>query len=531
MTATVRSTLGAALVAASAGCGWNHLPDGQLTYFGAYWDANDVVPTVDGLYVRLLNAGAITLIGNDGSASRVDLGEGRVTRMDRAPDGKTVVAFVERYTCAPEDPKDAKRVERPEDCADVGAPVEITTELTLVSGGAVVSAQPVSGAYNQVAFSDDGRHAVAYLDFTQDLVVNEVLNLTGVVVVDLVAGTSQLVPVGFAADRVLFVEDDGGQAVQAVVVSRNAVALVDLLTDPPVRTTTFPLSLDPDTIVDPIGIDLTPDGRYALLSARGSSDLYALDLDVKAINIIELSGPPGAMAVDAPADRTVLVYPNQPTVDLLEHEFFDTTTLTLDEPMNQITLTGAEALLWTTAGHDLYRLDLDSTDLVEYRLQNPADALYLAPTGEFAVALTREEGSFSDGVDAVYDTHPGMEVVDLRTDDSEPFLLEARGLGVAFSSGGGALNALVLQQGIDYLYRLDLYSRETEEIELSAAPIAIGAMPDGRFYITHDRPLGLVSFLDPITGEITSVAGFATDGALDPIELMASGDDGQEGAR
>lgn len=499
-------------------CGWGHLPHQDDIYLDlALWDPRGAVPTLDGLYVPLPSAGALVLIDRDGKTSLVDVDEGRVTRIDAAPDGQTILAFVERYVCTDEDAK--RDVDTIEECE---GDIEVTTELTLVRGGEVSTSQPVSGAYNAVAFSEDGRHAVAYLDFSQGVDVDSVLNLTGVVVVDLAAQQNQLVAVGFAADRVLFVENDLGEAERAVVVSRNAVAVIDLLADPPEVTVTFPLTLDPDTVVDPVGIDLTPDGRYALLSARGSSDLYALDLEVNAINIVELAGAPGAMAVSGPADRTVLVYPGQPVVELLDHAFFDVQSIPLDESMDRITLAGEQAVLWdSTGGHDLYRLDLETDDLVEYVLQNPAVSVTLAPTNEFAVVLTRAEGSFGgDGVDAIYDQHPGMEIVDLRTDDTEPFLLEGQGLGVAFATDGTYLQALVLQQDVDYLYRLDLYTRESAEIELSAPPVAIGAMPDGRFYITHDRALGLVSFLDPANGRITEVAGFASLGIIDPIELV-----------
>lgn len=510
------------LALALGGCGWNALPHQASTTSEALWDADAVVPTVDGLYVRLPRAGALSLLRPGGEARRIDLGEGRVTRIDAAPDLRTVVAFVERYVCTTTDRRERRRIEHPSDCRNDD--LEVTTEVDLVADGKVTAKQALSGAYNQLKFSRDGRFAVAYLDLTEELQVDAVLNLTGVVVIDVEAGTSRVVPVGFAADRVLFVEDpETGEAVEAVVVSRNAVAVVDLAAEAPEVVVTFPLTLDPDTVVDPVGIDLTPDGRYALLSARGSSDLYALDLEVQSINIVELAGPPGAMAVSAEGNRTVLVYPGAPLVELLDHQFFDTERLALDEPMDRIEVAGQQAVLWSPSGrHDLYRLDTRSGDLVEYRLQNPATELFLAPTREFALVLTRPEGGGGTGVDGLYDLHPGMEVVDLRTDRSEPFVLEGQGLGVAFArdDAGTTLNALVLQRGVDYLFRLDLYTREVEEIELEAPPIAIGSMPDGTFFITHDRALGLVSFLDPSSGKITTASGFAAAGALDLIDLV-----------
>ncbi len=48
----------------------------------------------------------------------------------------------------------------------------------------------------------------------------------------------------------------------------------------------------------------------------------------------------------------------------------------------------------------------------------------------------------------------------------------------------------------------------------------IGEMPDGSFYITHDSPLGLVSFLDPTDpSAIETVSGFATLGLFDDDKL------------
>ena len=502
-----------------AGCGWNNLPQQDRVGLNqALWDPAGAVATDDALYVRLPNAGSVVRIVRNVDPMRIDIGEGRVTQIAAAPDGETVVAFLERYLCTLEDPREARRVDTVEDCPP--ADLEIETEISLIEGSDVANGQSVNGAYNAVEFSQDGRFAVAFVDFSQDVSLDGVVNLTGIVVIDLQDNRSQLVTVGFAPDQVLFTYDDIGNTRSAVVLSRNQVANVDLLADVP-RVTRFPLTLDPDTTRDPTGVALTPDGRYALISTDGSSDLYAIDLQNESINIVDLSSAPATIGVDSAEDRTVLVYANRPVVEVMEHDFFGVDTISLDESMNQITTVEGTALLWSTSTRkDFYRLVLENNELIEYRLQNPALALHVAPTNEFAIALTRAEGGSGTGIDAIYDANPGMEIIDLGDDDSEPFILEGVGLGVAFASDEANLNALVLQQGVDYLFRYDLYARQASEIELSAPPIRIGSLSDGNFWITHDSPLGLISFFDPTNGEITEVSGFAALGLVDPIELI-----------
>ncbi len=514
-----------ALLAVS--CGWNSLPSaGSETLDEPLWDPAGAVATTDALYVRLPAAGALVRItpASD-EAVPIDLGDGRVRRIAAAPGGETVVAFLERFFCFPEEQREARRVETVDDCDR--ADLEVETEIRLVQGTEPTGKSlAVAGTYNAIEFSEDGRYAIAYVDFTQEVEIEGVVNLTGIVVIDLDDSSPELVTVGFAPDRVLFTYDDGGNAVAAVVLSRNQVAKVDLLEEP-AAVTRFPLTLDPDVRRDPTGVALTPDGRYALISTASSADLYAIDLQNESINLVDLSGVPATIGVDAVADRTVLVYGNRRVVEVMEHDFFEVDTIPVDEGMNEITSIGGTALLWSTGNrHDLYRLGLENNELVEYRLQNPAVSLHVAPTEEFAIALTRAEGgNGGGGADDIYDRWPGMEIIDLDDNDTEPFVLEGNGLGVAFSADEFNLNVIVLQEGADYLFRYDLYLRQDTEIELEAPPVAIGTLgEDGPFWITHDSALGLVSFLDPVDGEITRVVnGFAVAGVLDPIALSNPG--------
>lgn len=512
------------LLAMAACAGWANLPDGQSTSISEpLWDAAKAVGTQHGVYVPLPYSGGLALVtpkGNGGSATRLDLGEGRLFRLAANPDGDTLLAFIERTVCDYEG--DDKPPTLVDDCATDDR--ERSTEIAVIRGNKVEDTVALDGVYNAVRWSDDGSYAVAYLDFTDpNLVLEGVINLTSVVALDLQRNLSTPVSVGFAADRVLFVEDATGAPAKAVVLSQNNVALLDLAPEVPVKEVTFPLTLDPDVPVTPVGVELTPDGQYALISVEGRSDLYALDLENRSINIIELSARPSGMAVNALLDRTVLVSDASPTVDILEHDLFDLDTLSLDEPMTDVFSGSDFAVLYNTKNrHDAYRLDLETNTLTEYRLQNPAVSLHVAPTEEFAIALTRAEDGFAEGNDiqSVYDANPGMEILDLNDDESEPFLLDGMGIGVEWSQTDSALFALVLQRNQDYLYQLDLYTGRSEILDLEDPPVAIGALPGGSFFITHTNPLGLITFLDPQTGDTVEVSGFASLGMTDPIELL-----------
>lgn len=491
----------------SFACGWNHLPDQSSAWIDEpLWAPDEVIVTADGLYVPLPHAGGLALVAPGEEPLLVDIGEGRLVSADVSPDGERIVAVIERYRCDADDDV-LKDVVAADDCPAEDRITEV--ELDVIDDGAVQGAVAVDSVYNAMSWSADGRFAVAWLDLDDAEDVDGVVSLTTVLVLDLDTLVADNVQVGFAASRVLFTADN----TRAVVLSQSEVAVLDLTTSPPTTDVTFALTLDPDDVVDPVGVSLTPDGRYALISVRGAGDLYVLDLESHSVNLVTLSDDPADMHVDVEADRTVLVYDGEAVVDLLEHEYFDIESVELDEPMTDILDAPGFVLLWSRGRQDVYELTLENGDVTEYRLQSAAESVHLAPSASFAIAFTWSSG---------FGGKPGMEVLDLREDRgvTYPYALDGDGVGVAFAGEPGAEHALVLQDGVDYVYALDLQSAASTAFELAEPPLGIGAYDDTRFYITHDSPLGLVSFLDPATGEVVEVAGFGALGIADPIGVV-----------
>ena len=392
--------------------------------------------------------------------------------------------------------------------------------------GVVDQTFTLDNPYNGVRWAGDGTWLVALIEAGSRLdSAGGVISLTTILFVDVASGEATSVPVGFAATDVLF----DSESARAVVLSQSEVAVVDLTGGAPDVAIPYGLTLDPDNVVVPVGIELTPDGDHALISVEGDDSLYILDLVNPSVNIKALSGAPAAMAVNLGEDRTILVYSADAQVDVVDHDGFDVDSIELDEPMTEILDASDFSVLWSQNSRDIYRFQVSTSgegavsySTTEYRLQATPLAVYLSPDEQFAVALTTP-GALGGRY--------GMEILDLRADgdggwrdDVWPYALEGRGLGVALALEGDAPKALVLQQDQDYVYQFDLLSASATELDLSAPPRAIGAMPDGAFFITEDVSTGLIAFLDPSTDSVIEAAGFATYDLLGQDLLLVEGE-------
>jgi len=511
-----------AMVVVAGGCSpWGRLPsEGYLTLDEPLWD-DGVVAAADGMYVRLPRAGSLIRLSEEGEAQEVDLGGASVESLSLAPDGRTLVVFDTWPVCETDEPEVGSR----EECEEVGGEVVSRTGLALVRDGALVSEEEVPGYMNRLAYAPyvegEPSVAVAYLDYAgEDIEVSGVLNLTEVLFVDLESGTTSSKSVGFSASNVLFTSDGS----EAVVLSRSQVVVVDLTVEPYETRVTFHLTLDADQEVDALGAALTPDDRYLLMSVVGSADLYVMDLEEEAINIVDLAAAPAAMAVDETADRTVLVYANRAQADLMDHQVFDVETVELDEPCTALVPAGGGRMLAyndSAATHDVYRLDASTGEVEEYRVPNPVTDVQVAPGGAYAVALQRDEWTGSgSSIDTYYDEHWVASLLDLAGDDHVDLLLGSEPVGLAFTEGGsGAPYALLLLSGLDALVEIDLWNAQDSTLELPAPATGIGATADGRFWITHDRALGLVTLLDPEDDSMTQISGFA-DAGLFPDDTL-----------
>ena len=489
------------------------------------WDAN-VVAAGDAVYVRMPRAGALMRVETDGGMSTVDLQGASPNRLVATPDGEGVLVFASWPYCEDTDPK----IKLVEDCPEE----ELITrsEMALVKGAKTVATFDVPLHLNALSFSGDGQTAVAYLDYSRDMniEVDGLIDLGEVMFIPLAGGEPRSISVGFSPEKVLFSTDAEGVDDKAVIFSRSEVVVVDLQTL--ATLVTYPLVLDADQVVDPQDAVLTTDGSIALVAVNNSSDLYELDLEKFSIDLEELDGEPIAMAnavlpgIDDGADAnvTLIAYPELARVDVLDQDALELREpFELEEPVTDLLVTPTNALMYNKRqddAKDVYDVNLATYEITEYRVANPLDSLQLAPGEDYAVGILRPETDSGTELDRYQDSRWGLAVIDLVDQKETSLVLEAEPVGVALLNRNDETYALVLMQGHEHLLQVQL-SEPTffTEVELEAPPIQIGDLQDGRFFITHDATLGLVSFLDPSTGELTTTGGFASAGLMPESDL------------
>jgi len=498
------------------GCGWD-LPEGGDRSVGTLWDAA-VVPAADGVYVRLPDAGKLLRTTDAGTWSEVDLDGAAPDRLLAAPDGSGLFVFASWPVCSDDDPEIRYVDDCPASKLDTEREVEFVRDGERVGGAAL---EGVSPALDAASWTSDASTAALYLDpaNSASAEVDGFLNLNEITFVHTADAAVHRVSVGFAADAVLFTADNA----RAVVLSRSQVAVVNLENgtadcDAWSVCVTYRLTLDADQNVTPKDVVLVADGRYALVSVEGSADVYVLDLDPdhESIDLLELPAPPATMVDDPVNDRTVFTYASRARVDILEHEFFELSPVTVDEPASNAVLTDHGVLLYNTLADpykDVLMLDPATGDWDEARAENPIVELQAGT--RHAVATMRPENA---GSTDVYDTHYTFGIFTLAavgTDgipDPVSLVLESQPVGYETLETGSADYALLLLSGVQSLLKVNLDDAGATSLELPAAPLGIFASPNDTFVVTEDSPLGMLSFVDPVHDEVTTVTGFATTG-------------------
>ena len=499
-------------------------PSNSLFY--DLWDT-EVVSTQDAIYAMLPQSGMLMKITSDGDFGSVDLQGANPTRLVPSPDGSKLLVFTDYLECKIED-DDIVYIN---DCPDND--IVTTSELAVLSSAGVEKVYDIPSHLNTVSFSDDGSIVVAYLEYdgSSTIQVDGFADLGEVAFINLNDESQGSASVGFSPSQILFAPNN-----QAVVMSRSQIVVVDLGSFQTVLEA--PLTLDADQEVNPSEAELAYDPENGnvtlLLTVQGSSDLFMLDFETESWNIGDLGAIPVDIGVDSSSSQSVFVFSNSSKAVVLDHSDLSTLNsasiedVNLEEVMNSVIVADGFSLLYNDTSnvvHDVYRLDMESRELIEYVVANPLYKMTLSQSGKYAVGLMKPESSYGSGIDAYQDARYGLAVLDMEGDDVVNLVAETQPIGLEIVEGTDGDFALVLLEGKDTLLQVNLANpSQSVEVDLPAPPISITTQPSmdeqEKFIISHNVDVGMVSILDPKTLEIQTITGFGLAGSLSQSEFF-----------
>jgi DNA-binding beta-propeller fold protein YncE len=488
---------------------------------GALWDTN-VITLEDGVYVRLPHAGRLVRVQDSGKTKAIDLKGASPVQMIATPDQESMIVFAEWTTCS----NISEDIVLETDCEydDLG----IAREVVIVKDGKRSAVTDIPSHMNTLRFTPDGLMAAAFFEYDaeEDLALDGVMDPTVVSFVDLADGTTHSVSAGTTPREILFSED----GTRAIVLSQSEVVVVNMETFS--VDISYPLTLDKDEEIDPSGAVLSPDGRYVLIAIAGTSDLFQLDLELVSVDLEALDSTPATLASDARTQTTVVTYGSMSAVDVItEHGFIERSEIQLDQPAPDVVMGDGFAVLYSDSGSgkDIYRLDLETFEVIEYVAANPVASLQLTQSEGHAVAILRPDSSSSSGIDGYQDARWGLAIADLAGDNIASLVLESEPVGLKLVEDGDSAHALLLLSGVESLIQVDLHNPGSiKQVELESTPAGIGSDPGGKFTISHTDSLGQLSFLDPESGQIKTVNGFASIGILNNNPLPRRAGDKDE---
>lgn len=381
---------------------------------------------------------------------------------------------------------------------------------------------PTPPHFNRLAASPDGRFAVAWFELDNPNATG-VGSFQDVSVIHLEAGAEQVVnvSVGFRPRQVQFAPDSS----VAWVITEDGVSILEL----DASTTgyfarTVPLTLDPLGDGDPDEVVVTPDGQYALARWAARSGVRVVNLQTEELVDVALVGSPTDLDLTPAGDQVLAVVREEHQVALLDLpealtdassiQTVDCTDLVVGSA--EVTPDGQYALLYSNAINQKLVSLLDLTTLERHttRLRKGVRWIALAPDGHTALVLHNKipgDPQPTDDVETVLDKRYGFSLVNLDTLFVKLQVTPAEPGAFAFSPDESAGYLIVADPltGVRDIDVLDLASFVVTTLTVGSNPVEIGPVAGtNRIYVSQEHPLGRISFVDVVTGQLRTVTGF-----------------------
>jgi hypothetical protein len=366
---------------------------------------------------------------------------------------------------------------------------------------------------NSLAFSSDGHFAIAWGDARKVPMAPRTQGFQDLTVLDLLAGTSTILAVGYRPVAVGFA---AGQ-LRAYAVTQDGISIVELA-DAPHVSKNVAVSDTPNDDPGSRDVSVTPNGNVALIRRDGSPDLTAVALDTGTRTTITLPGPVTDLDLADQGDRAVAVVRSTSQVAVLPipailtaPTAFTTVTIT-GETVGSVALSpgGTRGLLYTNAS-DVERviiLDLatDPPPFRAVRLYSAVLAVFSSPDAAHAVVLHDKTA----GVGAIPGTPGAFSIVPVAS--PLPAKIQATlapPTAVAVTNDRAIIAERDDTTGVFGAYLARMPQLKVDRYPLASPPIAVGVVAAARrAFIAQQHPDGRLTFIDLDSGVARTLTGF-----------------------
>ncbi|MBX3185628.1 MAG: hypothetical protein KF819_01380 [Labilithrix sp.] len=390
---------------------------------------------------------------------------------------------------------------------------EDATLLRATPAGIASQSFKVAPQANSMAFSADGRFAIVWADARKVQNAPKTQGFQDLTVLDLTAGTSTILAVGY---RPVFVGFAAGAA-RAHAVTQDGVAILDL-SAAPVVTRNVAVSDTPNEDPGSRDVSVTPDGKIALIRRDGAAAITAVTLETGARVAVTLPGPVTDLDLNDAGDRAVAVVRSTsqvailPVPGILQAPTVFTTVDVAGETIGSVALApgGRKGLLYTNATDaervTILDMALEPPPVRTVRLYAPVLAVFSSPDARHAVVLHDKTASVTDAgaASGAFSLLPIANALPAKI-----VATEARPSAVAVTDDRAVIAERDDAAKVFGVYLARMPQLMVERYPLASPPIAVGVVAGAkRAFIAQQHPEGRLTFIDLEAGVARTLTGF-----------------------
>jgi hypothetical protein len=384
---------------------------------------------------------------------------------------------------------------------------EDATLLKSTPGAITTSTFKTAKQANSLAFSQDGRFAIAWADARKVPGSPKTQGFQDLTVIDLASGTSTILAVGYRPVAVGFAE--GAATPRAHAVTQDGVALVDL-SGPPRVTKNVAISATPTEDPGTRDVFVTKDGQRAFVRRDTVNAITIVNLDTDTRTDVTLSGPVTDLDLSDSGDRAVAVVRDTAEVAVIPiaDPAAKTSVTVTGETIGSVAIApgGSKALLYTNAlaVERFSILDLaQGSAFRTVRLYSPVLGIFSTPDAQHAVVL-HDKTSGADGTPGAFSVVPIGQTLPAKI-----VATQAPPTSVATTNDRAIVAERDDATKVFGAYLARMPQLMVERYALASPPIAVGAVPNARrAFIAQQHPEGRLTFIDLDTGVARTLTGF-----------------------